>query len=1506
MLRALKFILLFSWLLALAACGDDVAAKAGTDAETPADADAAIAVDAADASTATAQDTLAADSADVGPGSDVTADAVPDADAAATDADVAADVTAAADATDDVPVADGTVADAAADATAAADIAEDADAGSDAWGPCSSGLTCEDGDPCTVDFCWGLSCQHVVIVACTGALTPCDAAHPCASGVCDLTRNACVPCVAASDCGSGYACTANACVPATACKSDVACKANGQVCNKTSGFCADCVQDGDCGKGNQCVLGQCAPAIACTSSKDCPAVCDGGSGKCVDCMESADCAGGKACSPWHVCLPPTCTATTCENGAAFACNTGAWSYGAGIGCSDDNPCTSDACVPAAGCKKTLNTLACDDGNACTVADACTFGACSGALLDCNDQNPCTADTCDPGLGCQHAPAIGPCDDGSACTVLDKCVGGVCGGKAIDCADSNACTVDSCDPGVGCRNLPTAPTPCDDGDACTVGTLCQNGTCSGGSALPCDDGLPCTQDACSSSSGCSHTALDGGSCSDGSACTGGDSCAKGVCVGKNLVCDDGKPCTDDGCDPLTGCTFTANSAACSDGNPCSNPDGCVDGACQGGALVDCDDKNPCTTDTCDGKGGCSHVALADKAACDDGDPCTLLDACQGGACKALAIDCNDSNDCTADACVGGTCKHVNVLGTCDDKNGCTSGDTCAAGVCTPGKAVDCTVDTKGCGSGSCLSTGSQTFSCTVQNQPDGTTCNADNNGCTVGDACKSGACVAGSAKDCSSANSPDGCLVGTCTSLSASTNSCGTQPASGGTPCNADGNGCTAGDACNGSGKCVAGPQIVCAFDPASCNAGSCMPTGPASYTCVGGAAKPDGTACNLDNSGCTLDTCKGGKCLAGAAPDCSSAATKCATGTCKYSDWTTYSCVPTPITCDDGNPCTDDACALASGCTATANSAICNDNNVCTLSDTCAGGSCTSTTPANCNDGNACTSDGCDPVVGCTATALSCDDGNACTTDACDPQKGCQHTVLSSCVTVSVPYIEPFNCGGGGGWTLGQTAEPGLAWAIDGTPAPPAFLSPSCSLNFNNGTDFACINPLDAVAVSPVINAATLANGSHLAVRFFNAGAYEVSTYDKMSLEISTNTGASWTELLNIPAPPAGVTWVLQTVDLTPYVGKQFQLRFRFWTLDCIANSTVGGFIDDLAVYVSNCGAATPCDDLNGCTSDVCDPLSGTCTFTATTAACSDGNACSSSDACKAGVCVGTTVSCDDANACTLDACDVASGSCSHTAASGTACDDGSPCTAGDVCVGATCVGGANACNDNNPCTQDFCAVVNAVASCSTKPLPDFTLCNDNNPCTGPDFCASGVCGGANTCGFSTVYSESFGCGASNGWTLQMVSKTLGWAVDATPAVPGYYSASCSLNFNDGTTYGSTVPASATATSPNFTLPNKATACKLSLFSWGQIGVFNGENRVVALVDAGSKQDLATLTLTNTQDSSVWTSVQLDCMAALGHTAQVQLRFTDVTGMLPFPPAGAGWFVDDVQVTVAQ
>jgi len=77
-------------------------------------------------------------------------------------------------------------------------------------------------------------------------------------------------------------------------------------------------------------------------------------------------------------------------------------------------------------------------------------------------------------------------------------------------------------------------------------------------------------------------------------------------------------------------------------------------------------------------------------------------------------------------------------------------------------------------------------------------------------------------------------------------------------------------------------------------------------------------------------------------------------------------------------------CVLASTTLATAVVNLCYDY-------TCSLAGCAAT-PKNCDDGNSCTADSCNPATGCIHTPISCDDQNACTVDSCNVTTGCHHS----------------------------------------------------------------------------------------------------------------------------------------------------------------------------------------------------------------------------------------------------------------------------------------------------------------------------------------------------------------------------------------------------------------------------------------------------------------------------------------------------------------------------------
>lgn len=70
----------------------------------------------------------------------------------------------------------------------------------------------------------------------------------------------------------------------------------------------------------------------------------------------------------------------------------------------------------------------------------------------------------------------------------------------------------------------------------------------------------------------------------------------------FLCDDGNPCTDDGCDARQGCRHTANASACEDDDPCTTGNTCAAGNCGSRIVVRFADVAP--------PGGDESVELSD--------------------------------------------------------------------------------------------------------------------------------------------------------------------------------------------------------------------------------------------------------------------------------------------------------------------------------------------------------------------------------------------------------------------------------------------------------------------------------------------------------------------------------------------------------------------------------------------------------------------------------------------------------------------------------------------------------------------------------------------------------------------------------------------------------------------------------------------------------------------------------------------------------------------------------
>ncbi len=863
------------------------------------------------------------------------------------------------------------------------------DASPEAGAPCTTWAECDDHDPCTQDFCSQGRCVYLPAsgpgCACTAS---CDDGDPCTVDACDVTAGACTH--KALNCDDGDKCTADQCVAGIGC-----------VHSYDSAACGCCKDDATCNDGNACTTEHCGDCACVTVPTD--------------------------CDDRDPCTTDSCTsASGCTHKTIVGCGA--------VGCKVDAECTGATACSDAVCllKDGVGTCVlvpktdgapCDDGSACTQNDACAAGHCVGTLTSCDDHDACTSDSCVAATGCAHAP-IPAC--GGKCT------------SAADCDDADACTKDACAADGICQHT-TVSCPwgndhcqvpfCDSTQGCLYKT---DPSCTGGckSAADCNDNNPCTQDLCDAATGqCAHPAT---ACDDGDACTK-DYCdaTMGGCVHVKL----------DHCVPVP-CQVDADCGG--SGDPCAVAK-CVGGSCLT-TSYSCDDGNPCTYDKCDGTGGCYHDAVPGCGAVCKTDaecqgpvsnPCTL-GYCGNGQCYYKTYTCDDGNPCTSDQCDGkGGCYYYNVPNCapvcksnqdCNDGNACTTDACSASGQCVHGP-VACPPSTDVCVKTYC----DPTVGCTSVQDPNcASVCHADSqcddgNVCTK-DACQNGACIHYANPGCCTSDAdcpatPDCCVKSYC---DPTVRQCVTSTSS----CD-DGNPCTT-DAC----KCSSA-GAMCFHTAVSCDDGnpntqdSCDPkTGkcvhvnvscgdatpcmtytvdPSTGTCVGTPVNCD------DNNACTSDACNPatGACVH-TAINCDDG-NACTTDAC---DSTTGKCAHTPLGCDDGNTCTVDSCDPVKGCVYAAMPAgtACDDGNACTTGDACQGTVCKGT-PASCDDGVACTLDSCDPTKGCIHTMQQpcacnskndCNDGNTATCDCCCSLGGGGQ---KQCYNVMLPNQLQCNCG---------------------------------------------------------------------------------------------------------------------------------------------------------------------------------------------------------------------------------------------------------------------------------------------------------------------------------------------------------------------------------------------------------------------------------------------------------------------------------------------------------------
>lgn len=1264
-----------------------------------------------------------------------------------------------------------------------------------------NGTACDnDTFTCTIQYCDGSSNCLIVYDNAT-----CATGDPCVLGICDPSnpnRNATTGCYYLNttlSCDDGFNCTYND-------------TCNGGVCSGTNNntFCANIPP----ALGNVCVSSVCNPSGGghdaqgciftnntdpCNDGKDCtfPDVCTGG--MCVVTPNDGYCVA--QANLLGQCLNATCTPSdpmaNITSGCLFMNLT------AGTNCSDGQPCTYNDTCSINGCNGINNDTYCANlppalNNVCVIGTCngtsgcqytsrpsgfnctndtftCTTQQCDGSGNCITTYNNATCDTgdtcilgiCDPTgpganstTGCRFINTTNSCSDGFTCTTNDTCSGGVCIGTPNNatCDPSNVCIDFSCnitapgrDPITGCL-YSNNTNSCDDGFTCTFPDVCSGGVCTTTQNNGVCQAEAQTYDQCLNAlcnptamganvtSGCLFFNLTSNEvCNDTIFCTLSDGCVNGTCVGTpdNATCESIPPglnndCIIGYCDPITDCYFVNVT----NGTSCDN------------------DTFTCTTQLCDGLGGC--ITTYNNATCATGDPCVL------GIC--------DPNGPGVNMTTG--CYYINTTVTCDDGFNCTYNDTCSAGVCA-GITNDTYCDTKApslgdvCVTGTCSpsTVGHDSEGCYYFNNTD--PCD-DGIQCTD-DTCMGGVCIGTpNNSTCSTITEQMGvCADAFCDpgNMTANvTTGCVITAAPANTSCT-DPHLCTINDVCINSTFCEGTPSdAVCeGLAPAlgnPCIIGQCMHeisnlTSGCIYT-----NEPDNTTCTNDTFTCTTQACVNGTCI------------------------TTYH----NETCATGDPCIMGICDpnslsanATTGCRYEFTTSPCNDNKTCTSPDTCFGGVCIGTpNNSSCPSGDPCvtgicnvTYPGSNNVTGCyfVNNTASCNDNRTCTTNDTCVSGVCLGTPVDSFCQNLAPICQTGICNITTGnnvtgciftnSTSGTNCTDGIACTdndqcngfgqCNGTPNNSSCPSTPCASNYCNAT-LGCIASNTTSGV-PCDN--------------------DTFTCTTQTCDGLSNCITIFNNSLCPPSPNQCIA-----VVCAPYIGGANTTTGCFYGpypngtscndgFSCTSNDYCDGNGTCIGTSSNSFCEAFPPGLGNPCVTSVCNVSSPSanlttgCVYSNNTNGCNDGYSCTNNDTCINGVCAGTP----DNTTCIAEAqlsgqcqsgicnpqnisANATTGCVFQTLNAGESCNDGVACTFPDICNNTGCFGTPNNsfCFVNNSCI-DYqcdpilgCVYTNKTAgtscdsdtfSCTTQTCNGFGVCvttYNNVTCATGNVCQDGFC----------------------------------------------------------------------------------------------------------------------------------------------------------------------------------
>lgn len=527
---------------------------------------------------------------------------------------------------------------------------------------------------------------------------------------CSTDGTRCVQCEAnaASSCGNGCNAQTSTCNPlrtiGSTCALPQQCAAPGQclIDNTNVSRCceANCGAQGKvCNAGGRCVCppnqtdvnGQCRTRQGqpCSDNPSCVTnACElavGGGNRCcvAECNANSLCAAdGSACIDQRGAVGARCTTgADCQNGNCV-----------------NNVCCSGSCGACQRCQQGTGVCQADSSAACSLA--------GGVPGDCNERGQCV----DPGVGPGQRCGARPCQPGLVCTADGVCCNSQCNG-ACESACSNgsgACNMPATDSRCG-------QTQCSAPQCQTSRALQNNRSCVGPGVCASPAADQCAAPTGTSGGSCALRGGGTGQCANGvcnpvlavagAACSVGTQCASGVCTG-GFCCAGNCSGLCAACQQNTGaCVAPADDINCRDvtcSGQCKVAQTLTTGMCRG--VNQCKTTLDCPV--------LRNVDNGNRLAC---GPAGSHQVCINGNCSLPTVLCNGVNQQVTgtSAC----CEIIDTAGRVSESfstlASCPSSGLDTGGLTTTPITCDSTADCPQ-GESCCLrSAGDSAIECTAE-------------------------------------------------------------------------------------------------------------------------------------------------------------------------------------------------------------------------------------------------------------------------------------------------------------------------------------------------------------------------------------------------------------------------------------------------------------------------------------------------------------------------------------------------------------------------------------------------------------------------------------------------------------------------------------------------------------------------------------------------------------------------------------------------------------------------